>query len=82
MVFMLFVLIGGAIADDMDSLRKLQPLTKDEQAMYDKAKNNPFELHDFIATREFMRIVMPLFEHKNPDFRCGQACPDVSNDIL
>jgi hypothetical protein len=81
-VFVLFVLIRGAIADDMDSLQKLQPLTKDEQAMYDKAKNNPFELHDFIATREYMRIVMPLFEHKNSNFQCGQACPDISNNIL
>jgi hypothetical protein len=57
MVFVVLVLGRMAIASDTDDLKKLQPLTADEQPLYERAKNNAAELHKFIATRTYLRTV-------------------------
>ncbi|MCJ7545821.1 MAG: hypothetical protein MUP30_03170 [Deltaproteobacteria bacterium] len=57
MVFVVLVLGTMTIANDMDDLKKLQPLTADEQPLYEQVKNNAAELHKFIATRTYLRTV-------------------------
>ena len=56
-VFVVLVLGTPAIAGDADDLKKLQPLTADEQPLYEQAKNDPSQLHDFIKTRTYLRAV-------------------------
>jgi hypothetical protein len=56
-VFAVLVLGTMAMATDMDDLKKLQPLTADEQPLYNQVKNNAAELHKFIATRTYLRTV-------------------------
>jgi hypothetical protein len=57
MFFLVLILGTTTIASDMDDLKKLQPLTADEQPLYDQVKNNAAELHKFIATRTYLRTV-------------------------
>ena len=57
MFFAVLALGAMAIATDTDDLKKLQPLTADEQPLYNQVKNNPAELHKFIATRTYLRTV-------------------------
>jgi len=55
--FFLSVLIVVAIANDMEGLKKLQPLSEKEQAIYDEVKNDFTKLHEFIETRTYLRAV-------------------------
>ena len=57
MVFVIPLLIEAAIANNIDDLKKLQPLTAGEQLHYDKVKNDVFELNKFITTRIYLRTV-------------------------
>jgi len=45
------------------------PLTADEEKLFDKTKDNPVELHKFIVTRTYMRLVVPIVEKKYPDWQ-------------
>jgi hypothetical protein len=56
-------------AADANVLQKLMPLTADEEKLFDKTKDNPVELHKFIVTRTYMRLVVPIVEKKYPDWQ-------------
>ena len=49
-------------ADDAADLEKLQPLGPSEQPMYEKVKDNPPELHKFIATRMYVRTLKQVIQ--------------------
>ena len=56
-------------AADANALQKLMPLTADEEKLFDKTKDDPVELHKFIVTRTYIRLVVPMVEKKYPDWQ-------------
>ncbi|MCX5796357.1 MAG: hypothetical protein NTY77_12765 [Elusimicrobia bacterium] len=73
------VMSGPAHADDAQDLRKLQPLTAQEQALYANAKSAPDSLRQFIATRKYVRMVKPLV--KDPANFNGKGMPPMPKTV-
>jgi hypothetical protein len=61
-----FMFLIPVFADDDADLQKLQPLSPLEQSMYEKVKNNAPKLHEFIATRNYLRMVKPMIGGRDP----------------
>jgi len=61
-----FMFLIPVFADDAADLQKLQPLNPSEQSMYEKVKNNTPKLHEFIATRTYLRMVKPMIGGRDP----------------
>ena len=61
-----FMFLIPVFADDAADLQKLQPLNPSEQSMYEKVKNNAPKLHEFIATRTYLRMVKPMIGGRDP----------------
>jgi hypothetical protein len=58
---------GGLVyANDTADLQKLQPLSPAEQSLYEKVKNDAPKLHEFIATRTYLRMVKPMIGERDP----------------
>ena len=65
--------IKGFCGNDSADLAKLQPPTSDEQAMYEKVKNDPVALHQAIVTRTYFRKIDPLCADESVD--CSKLAP-------
>ncbi|MDE2184960.1 MAG: hypothetical protein KGJ78_18250 [Alphaproteobacteria bacterium] len=64
-----------ARADDASDLAALQPLSEQEQALYDKAKTDPGSLHEFVVTRTWARMIEQALKRHN--IECGTTKMEI-----
>jgi len=86
-----FAQTASLSAADAEALQKLRPLSPAEATMYEKIENNSAELHSFIVTRTYVRLVLPIIKQRDSTFdihhvrryppRIFQDLPRVPEDV-
>ncbi|MGD0279642.1 MAG: hypothetical protein ABSC11_10080 [Smithella sp.] len=80
-IVLFFMFLIPVLANDADDLRKLQPLSSPEQSKFEKVKNDTHELHKFIATRTYLRLIKPMVEGTDPKKIDGCKLPKMPDNV-